>query len=178
MKLLGVDPVTHKPIEKKQNDIDDQEEKGTNSHENKSEGREHCLEAKTVQFPETNFEEKSNPVELITSVDDQTHGLLKSYEMLCGNLGLGTWIHHETNTNTTTTSYSSSFSMEESNNNPSILESPSIHHHQAQQWVDSSSTAVDTFSSIHSWDVFSSYIPQLEKDLFLFDNGKLIYPPL
>lgn len=164
-------------------DEGEDQKKETSVVENKSEGEEDCLEAKRA-FPETNEKKTSDSVEPVTTTSlDETLDVLKSYEMWCGNLDLGTWTWMNQETNTTTTSYSSSFSIEESNNNinVSMVESPSTQHHQLQQWVDSStstSTTVDSISSILSWDAFSSnIINPLEQDLFFFENTHLTYPP-
>lgn len=206
LKLLGLDPVNHKPIELQKENVDDQAEKEVTVSDH---GQENSLEAKAGQhdilighakrmnIPEIN-EKKRNSVELTCL--DEAHDLLKSYEMLCGNWDLGSpWMinNQETNsttttTTTTTTSYnSSSFSLEDySINNPSsIVESPSIVHQEnsLQNWVDSTcattttttttSNAVDS-NSILSWDI--GFNNPLEQDLFLFEKYCQLttYPPL
>ncbi|KAJ0113580.1 hypothetical protein Patl1_02928 [Pistacia atlantica] len=96
---------------------------------------------------------------------DDTASLLNNYEVLCGNLEMGSILFNNQETNTTSTnsnSSTSSFSWEESNNynssssnnnnnnNPSMCASSSLQHQEdaLQQWMDN----VD---SIISWDCFN-----------------------
>ncbi|KAF9666294.1 hypothetical protein SADUNF_Sadunf16G0214700 [Salix dunnii] len=82
--------------------------------------------------------------------------LLKSYEMLCGSLDVGSWINQETNTST-------SYSSQESNN-LSAGEFHSIQEDSLSQWIDS----VDSFLP---WDSFNN----LDEDLFFLENSQCNY---
>ncbi|PQP97114.1 myb-related protein 315-like [Prunus yedoensis var. nudiflora] len=169
LKHLGVDPLTHKPIEQKENIEENKqtitrEDSSSSISQGQEESQDSGLEAKLQQdgygnkgFPE--FNDKLQNVPELAGFDE-TNDLLKNYEMFCGSLDLGTFLLNQgTNTNNTSTSNSystSSFSVEESNN-PSISIGESIQEHSLQRWVDS----VD---SMLSWDGFNN----LEQDLFFF----------
>ncbi|XP_030930895.1 myb-related protein 315 [Quercus lobata] len=154
LKLLGLDPVTHKPLEQNENSGDDKDEITLESNSSKGQ-EERQPEVKSIDEDNdakqdfVSTEEISNEVELTL---DETNDLLNNYDIWCGSLDLGSWMNQETNTNT---SYSStSFSLENSSN-PSMGESPSL------QWVES----VD---SMLSWDGFN----HLEQDLFFLENSQ------
>lgn len=159
LKLLGLDPVTHKPMEQTEKS-NGGEENETSQEPNSLKEQEESLEVKLQDDQAKNdflkTDEKQEQDELITL--DEASDLLNNYEMLCGSLDLGSWIkNQETNTST---SYSSSLSLEESNN-PSIVESSSIQEDSLRQWVDS-------MDSIFSWDSFN----HLDEDLFFLENSQ------
>ncbi|KAF5457333.1 hypothetical protein F2P56_021442 [Juglans regia] len=146
LKLLGLDPVTHKPIEKKGNSGDKNE---TALESNSPKGREDSMEVNFMdnynysKKDSLGTEEKRDKVELNL---EETNDLLNNYDICWGSLDFGSWMNQETNTNTT---YSPSFSLENSSN-PSVGESSSL-----QEWVG----RVD---SLLSWDGFS----YLEQNIF------------
>nr|QCH41144.1 MYB transcription factor 32 [Dimocarpus longan] len=167
LKLLGVDPVTHKPIDNDPTEKSDHDQKINETSLESNSPKESSQENISLEIqshdhdddnnnnndvkkdiPRTENQKVQEEVELI-SVDDTTD-LLNNYEMMCGNLDFGSWkLNQESNTST---SCSSSFSWEESNHqNPTMDESLSL-----QQWIDN----VDPFLS---WDCFN----QLEENLFL-----------
>lgn len=140
LKLLGVDPVTHNPVETK--------EKAEMIIKTMPESTSHIPEA----MPETNdISEKKNEINVGS---DDTTNLLNNYEGVCENLDVALWMNQEANTST---SYSPSFSLEESLSNPLMGESSYIQEDSIQQWVQS----VD---SMLSWDAFN----QLEEELYYF----------
>ncbi|XP_059452307.1 myb-related protein 315-like [Corylus avellana] len=153
LKVLGLDPVTHKPFEQKGSNVDNDE---TTVESNSSKGQEESVEFKSsmdnhARRDSLGTEEKGDEVELITM--DETNDLLNNYDGWWGSLDLGySWMNQEANT--INTSYSSSFSLENSSN-PSMGESPSLQEDSIQQWAGS----VD---SMLSWDGFN----HLEQDLF------------
>ncbi|GAV85512.1 Myb_DNA-binding domain-containing protein [Cephalotus follicularis] len=156
LKLLGLDPVSHKPIEQTQ---ESQEKNKTSEESNSLEGQEEILVVKTHDDDdhakrEIQATDEKHLVDELTL--NETTDLLRNYEMLCGNLDLESWLNQDANT---CISNCSSLSIEESNN-PSIDESPSLQQDCLLQWVDS----VD---SMLSWDCFD----QLEQD-FLMENNQ------
>ena len=160
LKLLGLDPVTHKPLEQNENSGDDKDEITLESNSSKGQ-EERQPEVKSIDednYAKQDFvstDETRNEIELTL---DETNDLLNNYDIWCGSLDMGSWMNQETNTNT---SYSStSFSLENSSN-PSMGESPSL------QWVES----VD---SMLSWDGFN----HLEQDLFFLENSEWTYSHL
>ncbi|KAK1383912.1 Myb domain protein 40 [Heracleum sosnowskyi] len=142
LKLLGVDPVTHSPVEPK--------EKAEMIIETMPESTLHIPEAR----PETNdINERKNEINVAT---DDTINLLNNYEGVCENLDVVLWMNQEANTSS---SCSPSFSLEESLSNPLMGESSYIQEDSIQQWVQS----VD---SMLSWDAFN----QLEEELYYFGS--------
>ncbi|XP_031283299.1 myb-related protein 315 [Pistacia vera] len=164
LKLLGLDPVSHKPIDKTEEIISiSAEEEETKSGDIKSNVDDDLIKKENEEVPA----EKVQVQEEVKSMTmDDTASLLNNYEMLCGNLEMGSILfnNQETNTTSTTSNCStSSFSWEESNNynssssssnnnnnNPSLCASSSLQHQEdaLQQWMDN----VD---SIISWDCFN-----------------------
>ncbi|XP_044465614.1 myb-related protein 315-like [Mangifera indica] len=141
LKLLGVDPVTHKPIDKteeKTSTISEEEQDSTKSIDDD------LIKKENDNIPAEKVEVQEE-AKLITM--DDTASLLNNYEMLCGNLEEGSILFNpETNTASTTSNCStSSFSWEDSNNCSS-----SLHQQEEflQQWIDN----VD---SMLSWDCFN-----------------------
>ncbi|KAB2610115.1 myb-related protein 315-like [Pyrus ussuriensis x Pyrus communis] len=170
LKHLGLDPLTHKPIEEKESTEENKETitqhsniTSSSSEEGPHKSQSNGLEAKLLQdsygnegFPESD-EKLQNEVQLAPLGD--TNDILKNYEVFCGSLDLGTMMLNQgiTNTSSMSNSYStSSFSVEDSNN-ASISMGESMQENCLQQWVD-------TVDSMLSWDGFNN----LEKDLFFF----------
>ncbi|XP_059624547.1 myb-related protein 315-like [Cornus florida] len=154
LKILGLDPVTHKPIE----------ETETNPELDSSIEQEESLEVTSMKDcrhaqceVQVTIDEKQNEVNkiMVTSNESTDHhdDLLHNYEMLCPSLDVGLGVNQETNTSNSY--YSPTFSLENSINPSSMGTQDSI-----QQWVDS----VD---SMLSWDGFN----QLEDELFFLDNS-------
>lgn len=176
LKLLGVDPVTHKPTEKAEKTGDGKSKVITSdSNSSNYEQEEASLESKSSE------DHDHGHGMTVSTTRDETNDLLNSYQMLCGSFDLDSWlINHDTNY---TSSSNNSFSVEESNN-PSVRTeslgpnytsssnnsfsvesiSPSMgetctsiqEDYSLKQWVDS----VDSF---FSWDGFS----HLEENSFL-----------
>ncbi|XP_068334440.1 myb-related protein 315-like [Pyrus communis] len=169
LKHLGVDPLTHKPIEEKENVEENKETitqhsniTSSSSSEGLEESRGTGLEAKLLEdsngnkgFPES--DEKSRNEVQLTTLDD-ANDILKNYEVFCGSLDLGTLMLNQgfPNTSSMSNSYSTSFSVEDSNN-ASISIGETMQENCLQQWVDS----VD---SMLSWDGFNTF----GQDLFYF----------
>ncbi|XP_044504001.1 myb-related protein 315-like [Mangifera indica] len=140
LKLLGSDPVTHKPIDKIEENI------------SKTPAEEKVEEE--INIPEEKVEVKEE-AKLITM--DDTASLLNNYDMLCGNLEMGSILfNQETNTASSSSNGSAScFSWEDSNNyyinnSASMCVSSSLHQQEdsLQQWMEN----VD---SMFSWDCFN-----------------------
>ena len=140
LKLLGVDPVTHSPIEPKE----------------KSEMITETTPDSTSPVPETRPETSdiTDKKSEMNAGSDETMNLSSNYEGLLENLDVLLWMNQEANTST---SYSPSFSLEESLSNPLMGESSYIQEDTIQQWGQS----VD---SMLSWDDFN----QLQEELYYF----------
>ncbi|KAL5581291.1 hypothetical protein UlMin_013733 [Ulmus minor] len=157
LKLLGVDPLTHKPAEVKENVEDEKKETITSDD----------IPQELDKGDESSLKEEAKEDE----DDDQKtrSGVGFSVDGTNDHLDLETWMNQEIIINNKTTSYSaSSFSLEDSNN-LSIGESPSLQADSLQQWVDSSSTSIE--NTMLSWDGF---INNLEQDLFFFENSQYL----
>ncbi|KAJ9152792.1 hypothetical protein P3X46_026313 [Hevea brasiliensis] len=146
LKQLGLDPVTHKPIEQKEMGTSSGVNNETIPEYNSSTGREENVEvksqddqAKSELIIKKDEEKRSGKDETVSM--DETSDLLSNYEMLCGSMDLGSWTN-QLETNTTT--YSSSLSADESNN-PSIGESPSV----------------QDMDSILSWESFNHLVDDI-----------------
>ncbi|GKV07870.1 hypothetical protein SLEP1_g19579 [Rubroshorea leprosula] len=110
LKQLGLDPLTHKPIEKNEEKKEPELELSCPSKQGES------LEVKKEEIQQPNL--------------DETEHLVDKYEMMVGgNFDFGQWLAQQTNTSS---SYSSSFSLEELNSNNHSIQQESL-----QQWVDS-----------------------------------------
>ncbi|KAK2969783.1 hypothetical protein RJ640_028063 [Escallonia rubra] len=149
LKILGLDPSTHKPIEQKEKSAAIVEEIPESSSPKE---QEEVLEVtdNNAERDGSEIEERKNEVDMPS--DETAADLLNNYEILCESLDVDLWMNQD-NTNTSTTSYSPSFS--------SAGDSSSIQVDSLQQWVDS----VD---SMLSWDGFN----QLEDELFFLENGQ------
>ncbi|KAJ9135424.1 hypothetical protein P3X46_032610 [Hevea brasiliensis] len=152
LKQLGVDLVTHKPIE--------QTEMSTSGVNNITiaEEREESMEIKSqddqaksdlIKTDDKKRGGKDDDEELV-SMDETSDLLSNNYEMLCGTMDLGSWIKQLENNNTS--SYSFSLPVDEYNN-PSIGESPSL----------------QDMDSILSWDSFNNH---LVDDIFFMENSQ------
>ena len=154
LKLLGLDPVTHKPIEQKEHT--DKDNNKTNLQPTISQGSEENVEIKsldndyTEEMTKTEGKVEENKVTL-----DDTPEVLNNFDMLCSELDLGSWMGQEAN-NTNTSSYcSSSVSLDDSSH-LSVGDSPCPQENSLQQWIES-------MDSILSWDGFNA----LDQDIFL-----------
>uniref|UniRef100_A0A2P2NLI7 Uncharacterized protein n=1 Tax=Rhizophora mucronata TaxID=61149 RepID=A0A2P2NLI7_RHIMU len=156
LRLLGLDPLTHKPIEEMAKGTQDDkteitpESDSSKMQENSLEANSQDDQAKTDRTPN-----KDDSLEHGELVMDKTREVLENYEMLCGGMDVESWINQETNPST---SHNSSLSLEESGN-PTVSESPSIQEDSLKHWVD----GVD---SILSWDSFYS----LDQDLYFAEK--------
>ncbi|KAL6325415.1 hypothetical protein AAG906_023260 [Vitis piasezkii] len=152
LKQLGLDPVTHKPIEEKDevNEKNDTVPDSASSKQQEESNGERGDTLDTVQGKQTGGE--------MTSHEASTDDLLN--EMLGGSsdLELGLLMNQQTKTSSNT--YSPSFSLEDSLN-PSMAESSSLQDDCLQQWVDC------TVDSLLSWDNFN----HLEQELFFLENS-------
>ncbi|KAK7373427.1 hypothetical protein VNO80_06834 [Phaseolus coccineus] len=152
LKLLGLDPVTHKPIESKEST-----DEGTNNtdypHTSISGGSLQNVEIKSLESVGTKemTETEGEGEEKNVTWDDTTE-LLNNFEMLCSPLELGSWVSQETNTSTNSLC-SSSVSLDD--------ESSYILENSLEQWVDS-------MNSILSWDGFSPF----DQAIFFSENGE------
>ncbi|KAG5254455.1 Myb-related protein [Salix suchowensis] len=156
LKVLGVDPVSHNPIEQTANDVSGEENETAQESISLIE-QEESMEVKSEDQDQakSDFAQvKDQKIEQdeVKTVDETD--LLKSYEMLCGSFDVGPWINQETNTST-------SYSSQESNNNLSAGEFHSIQEDSLSQWIDS----VDSFLP---WDSFNN----LDEDLFFLENSQ------
>lgn len=143
-----MDPLTHKPIEQKQqiDDDDDDDKNKTNKQPNNiSAGYEENVGIKLLGSDGT----KENKV----TWDDT------AFEMLCSNLDLGTWMNQDTNTSTNSVS-SSCVSMDDTSH-ISVDESSYLHQNSLQEWVNS-------MNSILSWDGFNP----LDQDISFLERNK------
>ncbi|OIW12242.1 hypothetical protein TanjilG_06031 [Lupinus angustifolius] len=154
LKLLGLDPMTKKPIEQMEH-FDNGEKNKTYPHPNTSKGSEENIEIKsldnngTKDMPKTEGKIEENKV----TWDVELH----NYENQCSQVEMGSWISQENNTSAS--SYcSSSFSLDESSY-PSVGQSPYFQGDSLQQWVDN-------MDSILSWDNFNP----LEDDFLFLEN--------
>ena len=156
LKQLGLDPVTHKPIEEKDevNEKNDTVPDSASSKQQEESNGERGDTLDTVQEKQTGGE--------MTSHEASTDDLLN--EMLGGSsdLELGLLMNQQTKTSSNT--YSPSFSLEDSLN-PSMAESSSLQDDCLQQWVDC------TVDSLLSWDNFN----HLEQELFFLENSHWTY---
>ncbi|KAG4938415.1 hypothetical protein AAZX31_16G059900 [Glycine max] len=159
LKLLGLDPVTHKPIEQKENT--DENTNKTNPHPSIFGGSEENVEIKSLENGGTKemakTEGKREENNKVINWDD-TSELLNNFEMLCSKLDLGSWMmSQETNTSTNSLC-SSSVSMDDTSH-LSMDESSYLQENSLQQWVDS-------MDSILSWDGFNP----LDQDILFLEN--------
>ena len=156
LKQLGLDPVTHKPIEEKDevNEKNDTVPDSASSKQQEESNGERGDTLDTVQEKQTGGE--------MTSHEASTDDLLN--EMLGGSsdLELGLLMNQQTKTSSNT--YSPSFSLEDSLN-PSMAESSSLQDDCLQKWVDC------TVDSLLSWDNFN----HLEQELFFLENSHWTY---
>lgn len=158
LKVLGVDPVSHNPIEQTEKDVSGEENETAQESISLIE-QEESMEVKSEDQDQakSDFAQvKDQKIEQdeVKTVDETD--LLKSYEMLCGSFDVGPWINQETNTST-------SYSSQESNN-LSAGEFHSIQEDSLSQWIDS----VDSFLP---WDSFNN----LDEDLFFLENSQCNY---
>ncbi|XP_057983399.1 myb-related protein 315-like [Malania oleifera] len=154
LKLLGLDPVTHLPIQ--QNDKADDKIETFPEESNSSKEQEESTEVKTNEDTNDQAHELTGSSEK-RNEDVTAEDLLDNYEMLLGSWDMGLWLNQENNT---PKACSPSFSLENSLN-PSSGESSSLQEDPLQQWVDS----VD---SLLTWDGFN----HLQEELFFLDQNQ------
>ncbi|MED6114422.1 hypothetical protein PIB30_080094 [Stylosanthes scabra] len=172
LKLLGLDPVTHKKVEPVEQ-IDGNKANLHSSISQKSEENDvqeiKCMDNSSAGAEETKKREEMKVMNLDDHDDDNAE-ILNNFDMLCSKLdmGMGSWIEQEIinnndNNNSSTSSHcssSSSVSMDEnySSNFSSKGESKNEHDqdNSLQQWIEN-------MDSILSWDGFNA----LDQDLFL-----------
>ncbi|MED6204176.1 hypothetical protein PIB30_006592 [Stylosanthes scabra] len=170
LKLLGLDPVTHKKTEPAEK-IDDNK---TNLHSVISQKSEQNVvqEIKSMDNSSADAEEKTKREEIKVmnwGDNDDNAEILNNFDMLCSKLDMGSWIEQEINNNNNSSSSTSSHCSSSSSvsidgnyssNFTSKGESKNEHDHDQdnllQQWIES-------MDSILSWDGFSA----LDQDLFL-----------
>ncbi|GMI76812.1 myb domain protein 40 [Hibiscus trionum] len=125
LKLLGLDPVTHKPVEKTDgnswNKPDDDDGEAT------------------IDVSPRKGDEKLEEIQMNL---EETNDLFSNYQMLCESFDLDSWLNQGANT-----SCSSSYSIEESNKSSMGETNSTVQEESLKQWVDS----VDSFLS---WDSF------------------------
>jgi len=147
--------VNHKPIEQKQQTLDD-DKNIINQEPTISGGFEENVEMKflesdgTKEMTKTEWKREENKVAW-----DDTSELLNNFEMLCSNLDLETWMSQDTNPSANSVS-SSSVSLDNTSH-ISIDESSYFQQNSLQQWVDS-------MDSIIPWDGFNL----LDQDISFF----------
>ncbi|KAK7338463.1 hypothetical protein VNO77_19073 [Canavalia gladiata] len=157
LKLLGLDPVTHKPIE--QTEHADEDTNQTNPQPNISGGSEEIAKTKSLESDDTKEMTKTEGKREENKVTwDDTTELVNNFEMLCSQLDLGSWMSQETNTTSTNSLCSSSVSLDDTSH-LSMDESSYLQENSLQQWVDS-------MDSILSWDDFNP----LDQDIFFLEN--------
>ncbi|TKY58873.1 myb proto-oncogene protein [Spatholobus suberectus] len=156
LKLLGLDPVTHKPIEQKEHT--DEDTNKTNPQPCISGGSEENVEINSLDSDGTKEMTKTDGKREENKVTwDDTSELLNNFEMLCSQLDLGSWMSQENNTSTNSLC-GSSVSLDDTSH-LSVDESSYIQENSLQQWVDS-------MDSILSWDGFNP----LNQDIFFLEN--------
>ncbi|CAJ1947553.1 unnamed protein product [Sphenostylis stenocarpa] len=160
LKLLGLDPLTLKPIEQKEQSGDDKN-KADMIPKSTSKGSGQGVETKSLDMHATGEEPKSEKKmeeNKVMMTWDDTTGFLNNYEVLWSQLELGSWMNQETKTSTSSYCSSSSFSLDDSSN-LSVGESSYLQENSLHQWVDG-------FDSILSWETFCP----LEKDFSFLEN--------
>ncbi|KAK7395732.1 hypothetical protein VNO78_16299 [Psophocarpus tetragonolobus] len=155
LKLLGLDPVSHKPIEKKEN-TDEDTNKGNDVQPSISGVSQENMETKSLENDGTKEMTKTEENKVITW--DDTTELLNNFEMLCSQLDLGSWMSQENTSSTNSLCSTSSVSLDDTSH-LSMDESSYIKENSLQQWVDS-------LDSILSWDGFNP----LDQDIFSLEN--------
>jgi len=151
LKVLGLDPLTLKPNEQKQQQCGEDDKLNTEKQQKStSKGCEQGVEKKPLDMHGTTGKEPKTEDKVeenkVTSWDDTT-GFLNTYEVLWSELELGSWMSQETKASTS--SYCSScFSVDDSSNLSSVGESSYLQQNSFQQWVQ----GLDSF---FSWDSFN-----------------------
>ncbi|QCD93535.1 myb-related protein 315-like [Vigna unguiculata] len=151
LKVLGLDPLTLKPNEQKQQQCGEDDKLNTEKQQKStSKGCDQGVEKKPLDMHGTTGKEPKTEDKVeenkVTSWDDTT-GFLNNYEVLWSELELGSWMSQETKASTS--SYCSScFSVDDSSNLSSVGESSYLQQNSFQQWVQ----GLDSF---FSWDSFN-----------------------
>ncbi|KAI3452521.1 hypothetical protein Pfo_009185 [Paulownia fortunei] len=159
LKLQGVNPLTHQPIEQKENVEENTESDMKPNSQKEQEKVMDISRPGNAQIPaEAKDDQRNEAVDMFTSCQSEnTFHLINNYEMMCRSLDMDLWTtHQETKPSTC---YSPSFSLEESvsYHNSTGESTISIHEDSStlQQWVESA-------DSMLSWDG----INQLDQQLF------------
>lgn len=140
LKQLGVDPVTHMPIQQT-NQLQPSSSSSKGSQQN----------VEIMKSLDSTEEEKREDNKV--AWDGTTSDIINNNEMLlCSELDLGSWMSQETNTSASSFSYSSSsFSQLDDSSHLSMGESSYLQPNSLTQWVDS----ICCMDSILAWDGFS-----------------------
>ncbi|KAJ7970713.1 Myb-related protein [Quillaja saponaria] len=154
LKILGLDPLTHKPIEQKEN-ADDKNEMNLQSNSVKEQKENKENESLERHAEKELLEAQKKPEETKLTLDDTTD-LINNYEMFCRNFELGSWFSQEANTSTG--SYGPSFSLDDSTH-LFMSESPSIQEDSLPKWFDNMDSELP-------WDSFNN----LEQGNFFLEN--------
>ncbi|XP_028772386.1 myb-related protein 315-like [Neltuma alba] len=160
MKLTGLDPVTHVPIEQMQKQItDDDNKRQRNQTRPSSEENVEIIMKPSDSSGCTQVvsEEQGNKEELNKVTWDDTYDLPNKNDKICSDLDFGSRMNPDKNTSTTS---SSSFSLEDSSH-LSMSDSSYLQENSLMEWVDSIN-----IESILQWDAFDP----LDQDLSYFGN--------
>ncbi|KAG8384918.1 hypothetical protein BUALT_Bualt04G0168100 [Buddleja alternifolia] len=154
LKLQGLDPITHQPVEQKRN-VEEKNKPDTESNLQNEQEKvfDVSMQGNTqITAEEAKDDEMNGELGVVTSCQSELTNdfLISNYEMMCTSLDMDLWMTNE-ESNKASTSYSPSFSLEESVYRNSGGESVISIHEQTsstlQQWVES----VD---SMLYWDGF------------------------
>lgn len=162
LKVLGLDPVTHKPTEPKENNIVEEKKDDTTSSTNsvelnkmEEEDDQNSFQIALITLQESHAKKKSSCSEadeklqksIEVNFDVTNDVILKNCEIVnYGSLDFENWMNQENNISTTSTTTTTTTTI----------------YNSVGQWVDGTSTV----DSLLSWDVFKN----LEQDLFFFGN--------
>ncbi|XP_019052562.1 PREDICTED: myb-related protein 315-like isoform X2 [Nelumbo nucifera] len=156
LKIMGLDPVTHKPIEQREK-CNSEAEQLSRFHSQREQQKDLKIEPldtpglEDAPLPQMEGEDSFQPG------SDETINVLHGYEMLWEDLDMGMMINPENNP---TNSYSSSFSLEDSFSR-STGESSSLQEDSGQCWIN------NVNYSIPQWDLFHNV-----DDIFLLKNNQ------
>ncbi|KAI6700797.1 hypothetical protein NL676_015121 [Syzygium grande] len=159
LKLLGLDPVTHQPIQEDQNNAQEIVNKTDMDLNPITEESLYCDDKPTaIEADQDKLEAFLIEEEIGLMTFQETAGLLENFESLCGSFSEdqeGSWRNRQEMN--TPVSQSSSASVEDYH--------PLQQHqqNQQQQWVDS-------VESVMSWD----RLDYLEQELFFLESGHLL----
>ncbi|KAK3413082.1 myb-related protein 315 [Eucalyptus grandis] len=158
LKLLGLDPVTHQPIQEDENNAQEIVNETDVDPNSITEGSSHSDDKPTVlEADQDKVEAFSMEDEIGLMTFEETANLLENFEWLCGSFNEDQEGSRRNQQEMDThVSQSSSSSVEDSH----LLQQHQ--QQQQQQWVDSGESVV-------SWDG----LDYLEQELFFLENGEL-----